>query len=506
MKKIFTLMLLLMGATMAKADKTIYLQPTNNWDFAGARFAVYMFNNDGDAWADFAAVTDDEGYYKATVGDDYTTIIICRMNGATTENNWDNKWTQTINISPVNDNALFTITADNGAFNETTYVPLTTYTVNFDNMMGWQSVNAYAYSGEGNSAVKYTGDWPGTQMTANGDVFTLTFTVRGTPEHVIFSNNGADQTVAQEFVNEKTYNNYVKYQFIVAEPNEEWTVADTLSLYNGVFTGTITGTQDMLFAIVKGDAIASDWSNVIRPVVASGDRYNAIIQHMNDYTTANNGAVWKVEEPATYTMTYNLSDGKFTLDAQTTVTIGELGYATYSTGRNENAGGYTITGADVFAVSEVGAEKAVFTNITGTTLPSKTGVIVKGSSFTVQTTATADEMGTNLLIGSGCDDFTITNWDGSTVYTGYILADNEGEVGFYKATYNSVLKPHKAFLRVYESGARSFFGLGGSEETAIQSVAAQSQQAETIFNLQGMRLNQMQKGLNIVGGKKLMVK
>ena len=40
----------------------------------------------------------------------------------------------------------------------------------------------------------------------------------------------------------------------------------------------------------------------------------------------------------------------------------------------------------------------------------------------------------------------------------------------------------------------------------INSLAAQKQSDETIYNLQGVRLNKLQKGLNIVGGKKIVVK
>jgi hypothetical protein len=39
----------------------------------------------------------------------------------------------------------------------------------------------------------------------------------------------------------------------------------------------------------------------------------------------------------------------------------------------------------------------------------------------------------------------------------------------------------------------------------INSMAA-SKQNETIYNLQGVRLNKLQKGLNIVGGKKIVVR
>ena len=71
----------------------VYLKPNSNWMQANARFAVYMFNDSGNAWVDMTAQSD--GCYKASIPTAYTNIIFCRMNGSTTTNSWDNKWNQT---------------------------------------------------------------------------------------------------------------------------------------------------------------------------------------------------------------------------------------------------------------------------------------------------------------------------------------------------------------------------------------------------------------------------
>ena len=44
--------------------------------------------------------------------------------------------------------------------------PVQTITVYYYNKNNWSTVKAYAWSGDGESAVKYLGDWPGTAMTA----------------------------------------------------------------------------------------------------------------------------------------------------------------------------------------------------------------------------------------------------------------------------------------------------------------------------------------------------
>jgi hypothetical protein len=93
-----------------KDGKTVYLNPAI-WNVDNVRFAAYMYNgNEANAWTDFAAVEGAEGIFSATIPARFTGLVLCRMNGETTENNWDNNWNQSVDITPVNDNALYTIT------------------------------------------------------------------------------------------------------------------------------------------------------------------------------------------------------------------------------------------------------------------------------------------------------------------------------------------------------------------------------------------------------------
>lgn len=97
----------LLGATSA-FGKTVYIQPSSNWLQDGARFALYMFGGANDAWTNFEVVDADNNIYKATFDDSQTSMIFVRMNGSTTENNWDNKWNQTADlVAPANDNQLY---------------------------------------------------------------------------------------------------------------------------------------------------------------------------------------------------------------------------------------------------------------------------------------------------------------------------------------------------------------------------------------------------------------
>jgi len=93
-------------ATAAVTTKMVYLNPNEyaNWSKGDERYAVYGWNATGNAWYDMTPISDGCGgtIYKAEVSLDYTGLIFCRMNGATTENNWGNKWDQTYDVTAAN--------------------------------------------------------------------------------------------------------------------------------------------------------------------------------------------------------------------------------------------------------------------------------------------------------------------------------------------------------------------------------------------------------------------
>ena len=70
----------------------LYLKPNNNWNVDNARFAAYFFGN-GTTWVSMELV--DENTYKCDVPTGYSSVIFCRMNPSTTDNNWNNKYNQT---------------------------------------------------------------------------------------------------------------------------------------------------------------------------------------------------------------------------------------------------------------------------------------------------------------------------------------------------------------------------------------------------------------------------
>lgn len=87
----------------------VYFVP-GPWAKGDERFAVYYWKDATNGWADLTDA-DGDGVYEAKLDPAAAVnIIFCRMNGATTENNWDNKWDQTNDlVLPLDGTNLYTI-------------------------------------------------------------------------------------------------------------------------------------------------------------------------------------------------------------------------------------------------------------------------------------------------------------------------------------------------------------------------------------------------------------
>ena len=219
--------------------KNIYLAPAI-WDAEDAteRYAAYAFNSSSvNEWFDFAA--EKEGIFTAAIPNFYNKIILVRMNGETTENNWDNKWNQTddIDFTAVADNTLFTITGwgeGEGAkstYETSEYVVLNTYTATFTTSAEWEKVYAYAFTttGEGEEATttEFLGAWPGTELTKNAEtgLYEVTIEAAEAPAYIIFNNgNGGEgnQTENLAFENEKAY----EYTVVIPATDIDLTVEE----------------------------------------------------------------------------------------------------------------------------------------------------------------------------------------------------------------------------------------------------------------------------------------
>ena len=101
-KSIFLFFATLLCATSAWAGvvtpkgKHLYFKTNSEWKADGARFAVcFEWREGGDKEAAWYSCINIEGdVYYAVAPNNYWDVFFCRMNGSTTDNNWDNRWDQ----------------------------------------------------------------------------------------------------------------------------------------------------------------------------------------------------------------------------------------------------------------------------------------------------------------------------------------------------------------------------------------------------------------------------
>ena len=90
----------------------------------------------------------------------------------------------------------------------------------------------------------------------------------------------------------------------------------------------------------------------------------------------------------------------------------------------------------------------------------------------------------------------------------YVLAAKNGQQGFYQTNGSVTCPQYKCYLTVPASAgsARAFY-FPGDESTCIEGIfAADESGTVSIYNLAGQKLNRLQKGVNIVNGRKVVVK
>lgn len=132
-------------------------------------------------------------------------------------------------------------------------------------------------------------------------------------------------------------------------------------------------------------------------------------------------------------------------------------------------------------------------------IPTHTAVVLKASAgeYSFKSTTSGPFSGNNDL--KGCLTETVTSSiEGGIVCT---LAKEEDIVGFFKFT-GETLGANKAYLVVPETMARISMSFDDDTE-ALESVV--TDRNTTIYTLDGMKVTELRKGLNIVNGKKVMV-
>ncbi len=171
--------------------------------------------------------------------------------------------------------------------------------------------------------------------------------------------------------------------------------------------------------------------------------------------------------------------------------VGEAGYATLY----DTTTGYELNG-DVKAYTATTKGNWLIL-AEAENIPAKTPVILKGTYYNKVDADLPALNQANDLVGTEV----ATVADGSQ----YVLAKPEGEeLGFYQVTADTTIPAGKAIFISKAAGVKAFF-FAEEGTTAINSLTPALSEGEgAIYNMAGQRVSKLQKGINIVNGKKIL--
>ena len=139
-------------------------------------------------------------------------------------------------------------------------------------------------------------------------------------------------------------------------------------------------------------------------------------------------------------------------------------------------------------------------------IPAKTGTIICGEEGTYMFTSTTDA-------GTVVDENLLKGYDGQEQYENvsleeganyYVLSVKNNIAGFYKKNAAFKVYDNKAYLRVPEIKASTLrISFGNDGPTGVTDIILNGTMPQAVFDLQGRRVKNPQKGVYIVGGKKV---
>ena len=143
-----------------------------------------------------------------------------------------------------------------------------------------------------------------------------------------------------------------------------------------------------------------------------------------------------------------------------------------------------------YAVTAKGESSVTLTEITGT-IKGGVGFILEGSGEVTFTFADSSTEPTNLLVGTLAPEYLAEG-------TAYGLKS-----GVFQPNTAGTIKAHRAYLPASAGAVKALTLVFEDDATGITHTRVITDEA-TIYDLTGRRLSQMQKGINIVNGKKIL--
>lgn len=270
---------------------------------------------------------------------------------------------------------------------------------------------------------------------------------------------------------------------------------------------------------------SNDWSaaKVSLPLTDSSDNLLVTLNSTTtsyNFTNSNNNA-------GPYTITANNTDSKVAYIDKITVTYAVIGTENYDYRTSLPTVELSIGTSGMlafcydraldFSTTDVKAYKAKveggvvkLTKVSDGIVPANTGVILAATAETnyeipVATADATTDFSDNEMVG--VTQRTQVLWNPSTDVYNYILQSGE-----FKKASNGYLKPNRAYLstsyNVSATSAREYLEISFEDDdvTGVENVNRSTITNNQFYDLQGRKVEQPQKGLYIVNGKKVIIK
>jgi len=271
---------------------------------------------------------------------------------------------------------------------------------------------------------------------------------------------------------------------------------------NAAFPATDAAGVDFVFSVSTPGVVT-----IRNAASASGDRQGYLhegqdgteVKGVINWNPGAEQSKWTVEAAEEITISLNAFNGKSyaTFSAPFDVTIGD--------------------GATAYQIDlDTERSRAVYSAIEDNKVPAGAGVLIISDEAASSVTATINKssafsaLDDNDLVGYNIAP-TFSYSEEATTWN-LVLGVNSGTIGFYQMNGSGTASPNKAYLPYphTQGGSVKGFALEADDALAdgvntLQGSGFKVQDAE-IFNLAGQRISKFQRGVNIVNGKKVIIK
>ena len=295
------------GEDPQPTTQDLYLKLSSDWADWPAKYAIYYFNDTENGWSEFMTeVEGEDNTYTATIPVGYSKVIFVRLDGAATEANWDNKWSQTVNLTIPEGKNHFTVTSGgtgsecDGTWSKYPVIPTYYVKGTFDEWGDGHEMTEGTYTFEDLAADTYeikvvddANNWYGfevldqTKSSANiyeGSDGNIKFTL-AEAGNVTVAYANSKITVTGTFVAPST-----KFTVTVPEGTEKTYIAGNFNNWTPAEMTLKAGEEDVFELTVEG--VESD--TVAYKYLAGADwKFEEVIENNRSYNAADEVSAWK---------------------------------------------------------------------------------------------------------------------------------------------------------------------------------------------------------------------